>query len=49
MNVVVLGLLIDLSLLGTVNHATMHRNSLFQHSFDQSRNIGFSESIDASL
>jgi len=49
MNVIVLRLLVDLSLLCTMNHAAMHRNGLFQHSFDQARNVSFSESIDASL
>lgn len=49
MNIVVLRFLVDFALLCTMDHTTMHRDSLFQYSFNQARNIGVSESVDASL
>jgi hypothetical protein len=49
MNVVVLGLFVDFALLCTMDHTAVHGNSLLQHGFDQTGDIGFSEPIDASL
>lgn len=48
-NIIVLRFLVQLSLPFSMDHTTMHGNSLFEYSFDQTRNIGFSERVDTSL